>query len=63
MQDELKRPLKLGEMRELICSLCTERNHKPLRRQHIYGEIRSWRHREAFWECTACRHKIPLRGD
>jgi hypothetical protein len=63
MQDELKRLPTLGATRDLICPRCTERNRRPMRRSHIYGERRSWREVERFWECIACGHKIPGNGD
>jgi transposase len=55
----LASPPILGTIRSILCPLCSERNKKPMRRQHEYGEIRAERHLERFWECTACGHKIP----
>ena len=49
----------LGTIRSLVCPLCTERNKKPTRRRHEYGERRAARQIDRFWECTACRHKTP----
>jgi hypothetical protein len=35
----------------------------PMRRLHGYGEHRTWRHVERFWECCACGHKMPADGE
>jgi hypothetical protein len=29
-----------------------------MHRQHVYGEYRSWRQVERFWECVTCGHQI-----
>lgn len=57
------KPSVLGSIRAILCPLCTERNKTPMRRQHEYGERRTERQVERFWQCTACWHKIPAENE
>jgi uncharacterized protein with PIN domain len=57
MQEEITTPA-LGTIRVHVCSRCSGRNGKTMRRSHTYVEYRTWRKIDRFWECMACGHLV-----
>src|ERR1700726_1800186 len=54
MQEEITTPT-LGTVQVRVCSRCSGRNGKTMRRSHTYVEYRTWRQSDRFWECMAFR--------
>jgi hypothetical protein len=62
MQEQLAGTPPIGAIRELTCVWCSKPGQR-IRRMHVYGECRTWRQFERYWECTSCGQQRPYRAE